>query len=154
MQQTRKACVFRLSYEKALFLWKLDEIGWRIVPADHQWIGGVVFSRRPPPGADITAGNTAGVGSNPDARALQLRGLFQADDDLSDGIQDARFVRFEDCDGSAMYYATFTAYDGKIITSALVKALVFMRFRFITLDGPAAQNKGMALFPRKSALCC
>ena len=25
----------------------------------------------------------------------------------------------------------------------------FLRFRFITLNGPAAENKGMAMFPRK-----
>ena len=31
----------------------------------------------------------------------------------------------------------------------LVETVDFLRFRFITLNGPAAQNKGMALFPRK-----
>ncbi len=31
----------------------------------------------------------------------------------------------------------------------LVETVDFLRFRFITLNGPAAQNKGMAMFPRK-----
>ena len=31
----------------------------------------------------------------------------------------------------------------------LVETSDFLRFRFITLNGPAAENKGMAVFPRK-----
>jgi predicted GH43/DUF377 family glycosyl hydrolase len=31
----------------------------------------------------------------------------------------------------------------------LVETTDFLRFRFITLNGPAAENKGMAMFPRK-----
>ena len=31
----------------------------------------------------------------------------------------------------------------------LVETADFLRFRFLTLNGPAAKNKGMALFPRK-----
>jgi predicted GH43/DUF377 family glycosyl hydrolase len=30
----------------------------------------------------------------------------------SHGLEDARFVRFTDDDGSVTYYATYTAYDG------------------------------------------
>ena len=52
-------------------------------------------------------------------------------------------------DGSYIYYATFTAFDGKVVMPELVETTDFLRFRFITLNGPAAQNKGMALFPRK-----
>ena len=52
-------------------------------------------------------------------------------------------------DGSHVYYATFTAYDGKVVMPELVETSDFLQFRFITLNGPAAQNKGMALFPRK-----
>ena len=49
----------------------------------------------------------------------------------------------------SVYYATFTAFDGKVVLPELVETSDFLRFRFITLNGPAAQNKGMALFPRK-----
>ena len=48
-----------------------------------------------------------------------------------------------------IYYATFTAFDGRIVMPELVETSDFLHFRFITLNGPAAQNKGMALFPRK-----
>src|SRR2546430_1425028 len=65
------------------------------------------------------------------------------------GIEDARFVRFQNDDGTHIYYATFTAYDGRVVVPELVETADFLRFRFITLNGPAAQNKGMAIFPRK-----
>ena len=52
-------------------------------------------------------------------------------------------------DGTHVYYATYTAYDGKIVMPELVETSDFLHFRFITLNGPAAENKGMAMFPRK-----
>jgi predicted GH43/DUF377 family glycosyl hydrolase len=75
--------------------------------------------------------------------------IFPATPSQQNGIEDARFVHFQNDDGSFRYYATFTAFDGKVVTPALVETSDFLRFRFITLNGPAAQNKGMALFPRK-----
>lgn len=75
--------------------------------------------------------------------------LFPATPSQRNGIEDARFVCFQNEDGTRVYYATFTAYDGKLVMPELVETSDFLRFRFITLNGPAAQNKGMALFPRK-----
>jgi predicted GH43/DUF377 family glycosyl hydrolase len=80
---------------------------------------------------------------------LSERILFPATPSQRNGIEDARFVRFQDEDGTHCYYATFTAYDGKVVMPELVETSDFLLFRFITLNGPAAQNKGMALFPRK-----
>lgn len=80
---------------------------------------------------------------------LSERILFPATPSQRNGIEDARFVRFDNGDGSHIYYATFTAYDGRAIVPELVETDDFLRFRFISLNGPAAQNKGMALFPRK-----
>ena len=80
---------------------------------------------------------------------LSERILFPATPSQRNGIEDARFVRFQNDDGSHIYYATFTAYDGKVVMPELVETTDFLHFRFITLNGPAAQNKGMALFPRK-----
>ncbi len=80
---------------------------------------------------------------------LSERIIFPATPSQSNGIEDARFVRFHNDDGSYLYYATFTAYDGKVIMPELVETVDFLSFRFITLNGPAARNKGMALFPRK-----
>jgi len=81
--------------------------------------------------------------------ALSGRILFPATPSQSNGIEDARFVRFQKDDGAYCYYATFTAYDGRVIMPQLVETSDFLLFHFTTLNGPAAANKGMALFPRK-----
>jgi predicted GH43/DUF377 family glycosyl hydrolase len=84
----------------------------------------------------------------PDSR-LSERVLFPATPSQSNGIEDARFVLFTSDDGRQLYYATYTAYDGKMILPQLIETPDFLHFKFITLNGPAVQNKGMALFPRK-----
>jgi predicted GH43/DUF377 family glycosyl hydrolase len=75
--------------------------------------------------------------------------LFPVTPSQRNGIEDARFVCFQNDDGTHVYYATFTAYDGRIVVPELVETSDFLLFRFITLNGPAAENKGMAIFPRK-----
>jgi predicted GH43/DUF377 family glycosyl hydrolase len=80
---------------------------------------------------------------------LSERVLFPATPSQRNGIEDARFVRLRNDDGVDAYYATFTAYDGRVIMPELVETSDFLTFRFITLNGPAAENKGMAIFPRK-----
>ncbi len=80
---------------------------------------------------------------------LSQRVLFPATPSQRNGIEDARFVRFLNGDGTYIYYATFTAFDGRVIMPELVETSDFLHFRFISLNGPAAENKGMALFPRK-----
>ncbi|MDB5540914.1 MAG: glycosidase [Devosia sp.] len=66
----------------------------------------------------------------------------------SNGIEDARFVSFED-EGRQTFYATYTAYDGRSIRSELLETQDFVTFQMRALKGSAARNKGMALFPRK-----
>ena len=85
----------------------------------------------------------------PPEEELSERIIFPASPSQRNGVEDARFVRFENDDGSHIYYATFTAFDGRVIMPELVETVDFRHFRFITLNGPAARNKGMALFPRK-----
>ena len=80
---------------------------------------------------------------------LSERVLFPATVSQRNGIEDARFVHFQNDDGTRVYYATFTAFDGKVVFPELVETSDFLLFRFITLNGPAAENKGMAIFPRK-----
>ena len=80
---------------------------------------------------------------------VSQRVLFPSTASQSNGIEDARFVRFQNDDGSFAYYATYTAYDGKMILPQLLETPDFLHFKFNTLNGPAVQNKGMALFPRK-----
>ncbi len=84
----------------------------------------------------------------PDSR-LSERVLFPTTPSQSNGIEDARFVLFHNEDGTRTYYATYTAYDGKLILPQFIETADFLHFKFITLNGSAVQNKGMALFPRK-----
>src|ERR1700736_6072404 len=65
------------------------------------------------------------------------------------GMEDARFVRFVDDDGSVTYYATYTAYSGSHISQQLLKTKDFQSFNSGPLVGKAAANKGLALFPRR-----
>jgi len=80
---------------------------------------------------------------------LSGRVIFPCSPSQSGGIEDARFVLFQNDDGSQIYYATFTAYNGQLIVPELLETEDFLHFRCITLNGPAAQNKDMAMFPRK-----
>ncbi|WP_256004372.1 glycoside hydrolase family 130 protein [Pedobacter deserti] len=86
---------------------------------------------------------------------------FSRDTDISDrvifpiseferkGIEDARFVRFIKDDGSVIYYATYTAFDGAMIMPKLLQTTDFYDFKISPLHGVGAQNKNLALFPRK-----
>jgi predicted GH43/DUF377 family glycosyl hydrolase len=69
----------------------------------------------------------------------------------SHGMEDARFVRFTDDDGTVEYRATYTAYDGRAIAPRLLTSPDLRHFSAGRLAGPAALNKGMALFPRRVA---
>jgi predicted GH43/DUF377 family glycosyl hydrolase len=66
-------------------------------------------------------------------------------------MEDARFVRFVEDDGQVIYYATYTAFDGRQILPQLIETRDFTTFRMATLNGRGARNKGIALFPRKIA---
>ena len=80
---------------------------------------------------------------------LGERVIFPVSANESNGIEDARFVRFTEDDGAVMYYATYTAYNGHAILPQLIETEDFLHFRVLTLNGGAVQNKGMALFPRR-----
>ncbi|MDZ4288076.1 MAG: glycoside hydrolase family 130 protein [Prosthecobacter sp.] len=81
--------------------------------------------------------------------ALSERIIFPFSSNESNGIEDARFVRFTEDHGSVMYYATYTAYNGRVILPQFIETQDFLHFRVLTLNGTAVQNKGMALFPRR-----
>ncbi len=80
---------------------------------------------------------------------LSERLIFPFSPTETNGIEDARFVHFQDDDGSSRYYATYSAYDGQMVLPQLLETKDFLRFKMHTLNGPAVSNKGMALFPRK-----
>ena len=79
---------------------------------------------------------------------LAERVIFPVTDDEINGIEDLRLVRFEDESG-AVYFGTYTAYDGHQIQSKLLETTDFTTFRSYALQGRAVNDKGMALFPEK-----
>jgi predicted GH43/DUF377 family glycosyl hydrolase len=82
-------------------------------------------------------------------QSLSERAIFPYSPTETNGIEDARFVEFHDDNGDCRYYATYTAYDGKVVLPQLLETEDFSRFRISTLNGPEVKNKGLALFPRK-----
>jgi predicted GH43/DUF377 family glycosyl hydrolase len=80
---------------------------------------------------------------------MSERIIFPVSPNESNGIEDARFVRFVEDDGNVTYYATYTAYNGRVILPQLIETEDFVNFRALTLNGQAVQNKGMALFPHR-----
>ena len=85
----------------------------------------------------------------PSSVELSERVLFPNGPTESRGMEDARFVRFVDDDATVTYYATYTAFDGQQILPQLLQTDDFTEFRVTTLNGPAARNKGIAIFPRR-----
>ena len=81
--------------------------------------------------------------------AISERVIFPISETEKKGIEDARLVKFTDDDGEVTYYATYTAYDGITIMPKLIETKDFYHFKVIPNHGEIAQNKGMALFPRK-----
>ncbi|MFH1026382.1 MAG: glycosidase, partial [Pseudomonadota bacterium] len=158
-------------YQKALFARKLQEAGLhsnfcrrvvnqlpeefilddlrRMLKAERRKMTPVdALADRAAKGVLLLAESNYQVRFDP-ASHLAQRILFPSVPSQSNGIEDARFVMFRDEDGSLTYYATYTAYDGRITLPQLLETKDFIRFKFLTLNGPAVQNKGMALFPRK-----
>ena len=80
---------------------------------------------------------------------ISERVIFPIADTEKKGIEDARFVKFSQDDKEPVYYATYTAYDGISILPKLLMTKDFYHFEVLPIHGEIAQNKGMALFPRK-----
>jgi predicted GH43/DUF377 family glycosyl hydrolase len=79
---------------------------------------------------------------------LDRRVLWPSAPSESNGMEDARFVRFVSDDGEPTYRATYTAYDGRHIGARLLSTGDLVTFEVAALRGPATRSKGMALFPR------
>ncbi len=79
---------------------------------------------------------------------ISERIIFPSSPTETNGIEDARFVRFVNDDGSVCYYATYTAYDGRVTLPQMLETEDFLHFKVSTMNGPEVKNKGFALFPR------
>ena len=69
-----------------------------------------------------------------DDEELSERVIFPITDAQANGIEDARFVEFND-DGRKIFYATYTAYSGRAIRSELLETTDFRSFRMTPLGG-------------------
>jgi len=58
-------------------------------------------------------------------------------------------VRFVEDNGSIVHYGTYNAYNGFRTLPMMICFQDFRRFEIHSLNGAAALNKGMALFPRR-----
>ncbi len=83
-----------------------------------------------------------------DAHASEIV-IFPQSDNESGGIEDLRMVRFVEDDGSVTYFGTYTAFNGYRILPQLMETTDLGHINIHTLNGARAQNKGMALFPRR-----
>ncbi len=158
-------------YEKKLFMKKTNELGL-LSPlnsavfdslADYFTLENLEKSINRVKGANVAANRVELENSLNNIRLLALsnftldfstddiseQAIYPASPSQSNGLEDARFVRFVEDNGSVVYYATFTAYDGKTIMSEMLETVDFKEFKIFSLNGPAARNKGMALFPRR-----
>jgi len=163
--------VLNRTYDRELFKAKLEELGQfseaagaiyqrlpaRFTPADiDQAISGVRESNAfAPADLDATVVHIRWLAESnyevffPHGQLISERVIFPLSQNESNGVEDARFVRFIDDDGSVTYYATYTAYNGREILPQMIETKDFHQFKISTLNGPMARNKGMALFPRK-----
>ncbi|HUW05768.1 MAG TPA: glycoside hydrolase family 130 protein [Williamwhitmania sp.] len=80
---------------------------------------------------------------------ISERVIFPVAINEKNGIEDARFVKFTNDNGETKYYATYTAYNGSTILPKLLDTSDFYHFKSLPVYGEIAQNKGMAMFPRK-----
>lgn len=104
----------------------------------------------------ITPAASAGdytVTYRPDT-GISERLLFPVTGPESNGLEDARFVAFDDDAGQRHWYATATAYDGQGVSSRLISTDDFRCFQVGSLRGRAVVNKGLALFPRRLGGSC
>ncbi len=67
----------------------------------------------------------------------------------SNGLEDLRICHFTHDDGSEEWIGTYTAYNGSVIQSELMRTRDWRSIDLVPMSGGASRNKGMALFPRK-----
>jgi len=75
--------------------------------------------------------------------------IFPFSDIERHGIEDLRLVCLVDDDGSQTYYGTFTAFNGARVFPQLLEFRAGGPIKISLITGACAQNKGMALFPRR-----
>ena len=85
----------------------------------------------------------------PEDTSLSERVLWPTASDERRGLEDARFVQFQESDGTVSYRATYTGFNGTGVVSRMLETDDFRAFSSMPLTGKAVLNKGVAFFPRK-----
>jgi predicted GH43/DUF377 family glycosyl hydrolase len=75
--------------------------------------------------------------------------IFPITEQQRNGLEDLRLVKVDDVDGGPEWIGTYTAYSGSAIRSELLRTRDFAHFTLEPIQGRAARNKGMALFPTR-----
>jgi predicted GH43/DUF377 family glycosyl hydrolase len=75
--------------------------------------------------------------------------IFPITEAQRNGLEDLRLVEFTHNNGEREWIGTYTAFSGHGIASEFLRTKDFNRFALCPIEGSAARNKGMALFPRK-----
>ena len=129
----------------------LDQLARHFGPAELERALMVLDDIPGRPRRDGEARQVAGVvelpgrvrpGHHAEERVVFPTGPFE-----SHGMEDARFVRLAEDDGTTNYYATYTAFDGFEILPQLIETNDFSCFEITTMNGPSAQNKGSPCSP-------
>jgi predicted GH43/DUF377 family glycosyl hydrolase len=84
----------------------------------------------------------------PASSSLTERVIMPGSPSESHGLEDLRLVLFTDGDGRVEYRGAYTAFDGNKVAAQLLRTEDFITFHLSQLGGSAADNKGLALFPR------
>ncbi|MBB5986872.1 glycoside hydrolase family 130 protein [Sphingobium lignivorans] len=101
--------------------------------------------------ACLQIGDTDGAVAVERDRDSTLSGtvIFPVTPAQANGLEDLRLTPFVHDDGTREWIGTYTAYSGREIRSELLRTRDFRTFALVPMEGSAAVNKGMALFPRR-----
>ena len=73
--------------------------------------------------------------------------IFPSSPTETNGIEDARFVRFTHDDGRVVYYATYTAYDGRVTLPQMLETEDFLHFKVEHAERPGGAEQGLRPVP-------
>lgn len=155
---------------RSVFHLKLEELGddhenaaWVLDPLPERFSDAELDARIASLAGDVATRRhtTTTIANLRSLRNSSYRVEFSASTELSErvlwpqapaeshGMEDARFVRFIGDSGDAVYYGSYTAYDGANIRQHMLETTDFRTFDATPMAGSAASGKGFALFPRQ-----
>jgi predicted GH43/DUF377 family glycosyl hydrolase len=113
------------------------------------WTQSAFATAAEPDDASLTDTDSAVMVHRHPESSLSNTVIFPITEQQRGGLEDLRLVQFDHGGGDFEYMGTYTAYSGSSIRSELLRTRDFKSFELAPIDGRAARNKGMALFPEK-----